>query len=97
MIMQNSKHEFELELIADPLALLYNDQSVAENRSLSLAFSLFMAEPMRDFRKVLFSPTHYTMLSDTQDESVIYKYFRKLVCINFSHGLLVHGIFITNV
>ena len=68
---------------ADPLSLLYNDQSVAENRSLALAFSLFMAEPMRDLRKVIFAPNTHTQNDfSSKDEVDNYRYFRKLVRAN---------------
>jgi len=71
---------FRLLRKADPLALLYNDQSVAENRSLSLAFSLFMADCNKDLRRVLFSSNIDNTSKDSRSEELDnYKYFRKLV------------------
>jgi len=44
----------QLVLEADELAIMYNDQSVAEQRSLAVAFTLLMKEDFRELRNVLF-------------------------------------------
>jgi len=53
----------------DPLAILYNDQSIAENRSLFLGFSELLKDEFFDLRQCMFL---------TQDE---YRRFRK-ACVN---------------
>ena len=57
----------QLVLECDELAILYNDQSVAEQRSLAIAFSLLMKDCFDDLRTVIFT------------ESGEYMKFRKLV------------------
>jgi hypothetical protein len=57
----------QLVLECDELAILYNDQSVAEQRSLAIAFSLLMKNCFGDLRTVIFT------------ESGEYMKFRKLV------------------
>jgi len=44
----------QLVLECDELALMYNDQSVAEQRSLAIAFSMLMKKGFETLRKVLF-------------------------------------------
>ena len=44
----------------DPLAILYNDQSIAENRSLFLGFSVLVQDDFQDLRKAMFiTPDEY--------------------------------------
>jgi hypothetical protein len=44
----------QLVLESDELAIMYNDQSVAEQRSLAVAFTLLMKQDFSDLRNVLF-------------------------------------------
>mmetsp|Transcript_18910 Transcript_18910/g.31277 ORF Transcript_18910/g.31277 Transcript_18910/m.31277 type:complete len:811 (+) Transcript_18910:114-2546(+) len=57
----------QLVLESDELAILYNDQSVAEQRSLAVAFSVLMQKEYEDLREVVF---------ENKDE---YRRFRKTV------------------
>jgi hypothetical protein len=57
----------QLVLECDELALMYNDQSVAEQRSLAISFSLLMKKDFETLRKVLFK------------EDKEYMKFRKIV------------------
>jgi len=57
----------QLVLECDELALMYNDQSVAEQRSLAIAFSLLMKKDFGTLRKVMFK------------EDKEYMKFRKIV------------------
>lgn len=76
----------QLALEDDRLAVLYNDQSMAENWSLYVAFSEFLQDEFVDLRNALFNQDSNTdngnddMGSVTQlSEQVEYRRFRKLV------------------
>jgi 3'5'-cyclic nucleotide phosphodiesterase len=47
----------QLVLEDDPLAILYNDQSIAENRSLFLAFAELLKDDYKDLRNAMFLST----------------------------------------
>lgn len=57
----------QLVMESDELALMYNDQSVAEQRSLAVAFSLFREDTYNELRFIVFQP---------QED---YIHFRKIV------------------
>jgi hypothetical protein len=65
----------QLALEDDRLAILYNDQSIAENWSLYIAFSELLQDEFKDLREVMFGP------SETSDSSVGqgYSHFRRTV------------------
>ena len=50
----------QLVLESDELAIMYNDQSVAEQRSLAIAFSLLMSKDYQDLRSIFFYGDDYT-------------------------------------
>ena len=62
----------QLVLESDELALLYNDQSVAEQRSLSIAFKVINKEKYKSMRKAMFGDS-----VDGDEEK--YREFRKVV------------------
>lgn len=61
----------QLAVESDDLALMYNDQSVAEQRSLSVAFSLFRAASYEKLRALLFQQTEYIKFRKTVIDLVL--------------------------
>lgn len=70
----------QLVIESDPLAITYNDQSVAENRSLAVAFSLFMQDRYKELRYGIFChrPTQSFGNKDPYPKHT-FAYFRSLV------------------
>jgi hypothetical protein len=61
----------QLSIENDPLSILYNDQSIAENRSVFIAFNELMKPQYKELRSGLFGP------EDVKSET--YRRFRKIV------------------
>ena len=64
-------------------ALLYNDQSIQEMRSLRIAFEEFLKDEYTDLRSIIFQTNHNNMnhptLNEMNDPSSAYRYFRTAV------------------
>jgi 3'5'-cyclic nucleotide phosphodiesterase len=69
----------QLALEDDRLAVLYNDQSMAENWSLYVAFSELLQDEFRELRDGLFPPPPTPPAGDEPVTSSEYRRFRKLV------------------
>jgi len=63
----------QLTLEHDPLAVLYNDQSIAEQRSLHIGFSTLLHPEYKELRQAMFG------LQGDEADSDSYWYFRKTV------------------
>lgn len=63
----------QLTLEHDPLAILYNDQSIAEQRSLHIGFSTLLHPEYKELRQAMFG------LQGDEADSESYWYFRKTV------------------
>lgn len=61
----------QLAVESDELALMYNDQSVAEQRSLSMAFSLFREDSYEKLRLLLFQQSDYIKFRKTVIDLVL--------------------------
>ena len=61
----------QLAVESDELALMYNDQSVAEQRSLSVAFSLFRDDSYENLRSLLFQQSDYMQFRKTVIDLVL--------------------------